>query len=330
MHDMNYLQGEVVSRKDYLKKKKREKTRKAIKKISARTWVLLAFILIISVYVFHQFYIYNTKHRLVQTLPDEISSMKEYNIYYMSESYAYDGENQLKTMSTTSSDKTTINEGLGITNIVVKNNIVYGIKNGALLKIINEGKESKVTTLVKENVKGFAIYNNEIYVYLNGKEIKPGIYSITKKNKTELVVSGQIFQMLVDKNYIYVVNINKEVVRYSKDGKEREILVEKSCAASIIQDEKYIYYVNLKNANKLYRVGKDNKKIEQISKTASLNNQFIGMNGSSFVGVYNDVAYYINTKDANKLYKSSINQDKDEIVLEDSIQILDVIDSTIC
>ena len=59
MHDMSYLQGEVVSRKDYLKKKKREKTRKAIKKISARTWFLFTFILIISVYVIHQFYIYN-------------------------------------------------------------------------------------------------------------------------------------------------------------------------------------------------------------------------------------------------------------------------------
>ena len=97
---MSYLQGEVVSRKEYLKKKKREKTKRALRKISSRTWILLAFILIISVYVIHQFYIYNTKHRLVQTLPDEISSMKEYNIYYVSETYAYDAENQLKSMST--------------------------------------------------------------------------------------------------------------------------------------------------------------------------------------------------------------------------------------
>ena len=83
----------------------------------------------------YQFYIYNTKHRLVQTLPDEISSMKEYNIYYMSQSYAYEGENQLKSMSTTSSDKTTIEEGIGLSNIVAHDNVIYGIKNGSLIKI---------------------------------------------------------------------------------------------------------------------------------------------------------------------------------------------------
>ena len=45
-------------------------------------WFMIAFILLISAYLIYQFYIYNTKHRLIQTLPDEISSMKEYKIYY--------------------------------------------------------------------------------------------------------------------------------------------------------------------------------------------------------------------------------------------------------
>ena len=53
------------------------------------------------------------------------------------------------------------------------------------------------------------------------------------------------------------------------------------------------------------------------------------MDGNSFMGVYDNVAYYINTKDSNKLYKSSVESKEDVAVLEDSIQILDVIDSTI-
>ena len=247
----------------------------------------------------------------------------------MSQSYAYDGENQLKTMTTTSSDKTTINEGLGLSNIVVKNNNVYGIKDGALLKITNDGKERKVKTLVKQNVKGFAIYDDEIYVYLNGKNIKHGIYIVDKNNKTKKIISSYINQMVVDKNYIYVVNGSKNIIKYNKNGKQDCILVNNESIASIIQDENFIYFVNKKDSNKLYRVNKETKKIEKVSKNGKLTSDFKGMNGDSFVGVYDDVAYYINTKDSNKLYKSSVNKEKDEIVLEDSIQILDMIDSTI-
>ena len=326
---MSYLQGEVVSRKEYLKKKKREKTKRALRKISSRTWILLAFILIISVYVIHQFYIYNTKHRLVQTLPDEISSMKEYNIYYVSETYAYDAENQLKSMSTSSSDKLTIDEGLGITNIKVNNNNVFGIKNGSLIKIDNSLKEDKVTTLIEKNVKGFTIYKNEIYAYLNGEGNEAGIYTISKKGKLNKIISGAVYQLLADKNHIYVVESNKNIVRYKKDGKEQEVLVNNSSAASIIQDEKAIFFVNIKDSNTLYRVDKETKKIEKVSKTATLFNGIASMDGNSFMGVYDNVAYYINTKDSNKLYKSSVESKEDVAVLEDSIQILDVIDSTI-
>ena len=327
MQDMSYLQGEVVSRKEYLKKKKREKTRKAIKKITPRTWFMIAFILVISVYVTYQFYIYNTKHRLIQTLPDEISSMKEYNIYYMSQSYVYEGENQLKSMSTTSSDKTTIEEGIGLSNIVVKNNILYGIKNGALIKIDTNGKENKVKTLIEKNVKGYAISKEEVYAYINGEGNEIGVYTFGKDDNLEKIISGEILQLLVDKNNIYVVDSAKNIIKYKKDGTNPENIA--SGASSIIQDEKCIYFVNSNDSNKLYRVNKEDKKVEQVSKTGTLTNNNNKMCGNAFVGVYDDVAYYINTSDKNKLYKSSESQEKDEIVLEDTIEILDVINSTI-
>lgn len=328
MQDMSYLQGEVVSRKEYLKKKKREKTRKTIKKIDSRTWFMIAFILLISVYLSYQFYIYNTKHRLIQTLPDEISSMKEYKIYYMSESYAYDGQSQLKSMSTTSSEKSTINEGLGINNLIVKDNIVYGIKDGALIKIDTNEKENNVTTLIKQNVKGYTIYENEIYVYLSGEGNETGVYILGKKNKLTKIISGDVIQILADKNNVFIVDSNKNIVKYKKDGKESEIIVNGS-AAGIIQDETYIYFVNINDSNKLYRVSKETKKVEQISKTGTLTNLTSKMNGAAFVGVYDDAAYYINTSDNNKLYKSSVNEAEDKVILGDSIQILDVINSTI-
>ena len=328
MQDMSYLQGEVVSRKEYLKRKKREKSKKVLRKISSRTWVMFAFILVISVYVFYQFYIYNTKHRLVQTLPDEISSMKEYNIYYMSQSYAYEGQNQLKSMSTTSSEKTTIDEGLGMYNILVKDKFIYGIKDGALLKIDTAEKKNKVITLVEKNVKGYAVFEDKEYIYINGEGDEPGVYTIGKKNKLNKIISGDITQLILDKNNIYVVDTGKNIVKYSKDGKKSEKLVN-GLAAAIVHDENYIYFVNKNDSNKLYRVSKSDKKIEQVSKSATLINYTSKMNGNAFVGIYDNVAYYINTSDSNKLYKSSVSMEQDEMVLGDTIEILDVINSTI-
>lgn len=329
MYGMDFSQDEVMSRKDYLKKKKREKTKIKLLNISKRTWFMLAFILVISCYVIYQFYIYNTKHRLIQTLPDEILSMKEYQIYYVSETYAYDAKNQLKSMSTTSNEKKTIDEGLGITNIDVKQNNVYGIIDGSLVKINTNTKKNETKKIVEQNVKGFAIYNEEIYVYLSGEGVETGIYKVGKKNKLEQIIWASVNQLLVDKNNIYIVNADKNILKYDKDGKNETLLLGGGSAAGIIQDEKNIFFVNVNDSNKLYKVEKETGTVNKITNNSGLNSAYIGMNGHSYMGVYDNTAYYINVNDSNKLYKTSIGSNEDIKILEDNIQILDVIHGTI-
>lgn len=329
MYSMGLGQEEVVSRKDYLKNKKRQKRKTMLGKISKRTWIMLAFILVISCYVIYQFYVYNSKHRLVQTLPDEISSMKEYKIYYVSETYAYDAKNQLKSMSTTSNEKQTIDEGLGITQLNVKDNNIYGIIEGSLVKINTNSKENEVKQLVEKNVKGYTLYNNEIYVYLEGEGVETGVYILGKKNEPKKVISGNIHQMLVDKNNIYLVNKDKNLVKYDKKEYKEKAYITNSSVAGIIQDEKNIYFVNMKDSNKLYKVEKETGKNSVVTNEANLKAVYINMNGYSYMGIYDDTIYYINTKDGNKLYKTKIGSKEDIKILEDNIQILDIINGTI-
>ncbi len=329
MHSMGLNQDEILSRKEYLKKKKKEKRKNALSKVSKRTWFMLIFILIISVYVIFQFYIYNTKHRLVQTLPDEISSMKDYKIYYVSETYTYDSPNQLKSMSTTSNEKTTIDEGVGITRISIKDNNLYGIKDGNLVKINTKEKDSKAVVLVEKNVKGYTLYRDDIYVYLNGEGVETGVYYLDEKNELSKIISGEILQLLVDNNNIYIVNKDKNIVRYNKDGKGETVLVKDASSGGIVQDDKNIYFVNIKDGNKLYKIAKSNRQVTAISKTGAVSNAYIGMDGYSYMGVYDNIVYYINTKDGNKLYKSSASLKEDQKVLEDNVQILDMINGTI-
>ncbi len=326
---MGLGQEEVVSRKEYLKKKKRQKRKTIFDKMGKRTWLMLAFILAISCYVIYQFGIYNKKHRLVQTLPDEISSMKEYKIYYVSESYTYDGKNQLKSMSTTSNEKETIDEGLGITQITIKDNHIYGIIDGSLVKIIKDGRKNKVEKLVENNVKGYCIYGENVYAYMEGEGVETGIYKLGKKNKTEKIISVYVNQLLIDKNNIYVVNGDKNIIKYDKDGKNETIVVNNGSAVGVIQDLDNIYFVNAADNNKLYRVVKETGEISHVTNEGTTCGWYTGMNGYAFMGVYDNTLYYINTKDGNKLYKTVVGSSEDIKILEDNIQILDVINSTI-
>lgn len=327
---MDFKQGETLTRKEYIKKKNKEKRKKAFKNISVKTWVMLAFVVLCSVYVIYQFYIYNTKHRLVQTLPDEISSMKDYKIYYTSETYTYEnGKNLLKSMSTTSNDKTTINEGLGIHQINVENNVIYGIKEENLVKIQLNSKKEECEVLITGNVKGYAMYKDEIYVYLSGDGVESGIYYLNEVNVPVKLVSCEIKQMLIDTNNIYVVNNDNKIIRYDKDGQGETILGDGTTSGGIIQDEKNIYFVNLSNGNKLCKIEKGTGILSEVSKTGTATSEVCNMDGYSFIGAYEDEIYYINATDGNKLYKSSTRLEEDEKILENNVQILDVIDGTI-
>ena len=328
MHSMGLNQNEIMTRKEYLKKKKKEKRKNMLSSISGRTWFLALFIIAISCYVVYQFYIYNTKHRLVQTLPDEISSMKDYKIYYVSESYAYDSKNQLKSMSTTSNEKTVIDEGLGICDICVKNGSVYGIIDGSLVKINTNGKKNEVTVLAQKGVKGYSIYGEEVYVYLNGDDIETGLYSVNSKNEINKIISSEVLQLLVDKDSIYIVNKDKNIVKYNKDGSGMKQITNNT-VSGIIEDDSNIYFVNIKDNNRIYRIEKSTDKISKVTDSASTLNSYNTMNGYSYMNVYDDSIYYINTKDSNKLYRTKIGKGADEKILDDNIQILDVINGTI-
>lgn len=331
MDRLDYNQDEFMTRKEYLRNKKKENMLFKIQRVRKSTWFTLLLMILIASYVIQQYYIYNTKHRLVENLPEEISSMQNYNIYYISESYAYEGETQLKTMSTTSDAKDTIKIGQGITQLKIKGMEIYGIKENKLIKISPNGKTEELKILVDKNVHSYEIYKDEIYVFLKGNDVETGLYKYNKEEKHKKIADGEVYQLLIDDNNIYVVTEkSKNIVKYDKNSLEKKPLTTDKEIGYIIQDNNSIYYSDKKRENKIYRIDKNNSKEKQITK-GSLKKPNIQnkINGISVMGVFEDKVYYINENDKNKLYKAKTDGSKEELILHDKVQILEVIGNTI-
>ncbi|MDD2627286.1 MAG: DUF5050 domain-containing protein [Clostridia bacterium] len=331
MDRLDYNQDEFMTRKEYLRNKKREKMLFKIQRVRKSTWFTLFLMILIASYVIYQYYIYNTKHRLVENLPEEISSMENYNIYYTSESYAYEGETQLKTMSTTSDMKDTIKIGQGIAHLKVKGNEIYGIKENKLIKIFPNGKTKELKVLIDKNVQAYEMFNDDIYVVLKGTDVETGLYKYNKEGKHKKITDGEVYQLLIDNNNIYVVKKeNKNIIKYNKNSLEEKALTNDKEIGYIIQDEKNIYYSDKKRENKIYKIDKNNSKEKQITKGSLIkSNNLNQTNGISVMGIFEDKIYYINENSENKLYKTKIDGSKEELVLHDQVHILEVIGNTI-
>lgn len=320
---------EVVSRKEYLKKKNRERKIRRLKGMSTSTRVIICFVIVISVYVAYQFSIYNKKHRLIQTLPDEISSLKDFYIYYVSDGYTYDKQNSLKYMSAMSDEKTNIEKGKGISKISISNKSVYGIKNGALVKVDTDGK---LTTLIEKNVQRFAVYKGKVYALLKGEGIETGIYTLNKRKEEVKVIDGDYGQILVNEDNIYLLNNERHIVSYDKDGKNQQNIMMDAEASYMILNGENIIFVNKSDGDKIYKVNvKDKKVLKLTNHSAGVadGGEFAYSNGEQYIGASEEYVYYINSSDENNLYKVKNDGTEEAKLLKGKVQILDTVEDTI-
>ena len=75
--------GEQISRKEYLKRKKRNS--KLLKKRSKITYILLAIFLALAVYIVVQLIIYRRYNNFKYTLGEGVNAQAVYNIYFITE-----------------------------------------------------------------------------------------------------------------------------------------------------------------------------------------------------------------------------------------------------
>ena len=317
---------EEITRKEYLKRKKKQK--QSLKKKSKISYIMVGALVILAVYVFFQFYVYNKSNNYKYVEGDGVSNQKVYNMYYVTEGYTYDPVYSLSSIRTDGFNDTLIYQNSGMHDIISKNNYIYGIKNGALCRFFKENSETE--TLVNSGVEKYTLTDTRVYYIANNKLSYIDVN--TKENKEFSI--DNVSEVLVDNNNLYVAKLEKTkkiLVRYDLEGGSELKLTDSQNVSYIIQDENSIYFVNKADGNKIYKIGKDGSNSTSLSDAVGISDKgnIKEIDGNKYLFVSNGKLYYINPSDSNSLWSVSLSDNSKEKVIYGSVQILQNVDDTV-
>lgn len=317
---------EEITRKEYLKRKKKQK--QSLKKKSKISYIMVGALVILAVYVFFQFYVYNKSNNYKYVEGDGVSNQKVYNMYYVTEGYTYDPVYSLSSIRTDGFNDTLIYQNSGMHDIISKNNYIYGIKNGALCRFSKENSETE--TLVNSGVEKYTLTDTRVYYIANNKLSYIDVN--TKENKEFSI--DNVSEVLVDNNNLYVAKLEKTkkiLVRYDLEGGSELKLTDSQNVSYIIQDENSIYFVNKADGNKIYKIGKDGSASASLSDAVGISDKgnIKEIDGNKYLFVSNGKLYYINPSDSNSLWSVSLSDNSKEKVIYGSVQILQNVDDTV-
>ena len=317
---------EEITRKEYLKRKKRQK--QSLNKKSKISYIMIGVLIFLAVYVFFQFYVYSKTNNFKYVEGDGVGNQKVYNMYYVTEGYTYDPVYSLNSIRTDGFNDTLIYQNSGMHDIISKNNYIYGIKNGALCRFSKENSETE--TLVNSGVGKYTLTDTRVYYIANNKLSYIDVN--TKENK-ELSIDN-VSEVLVDNNNLYVAKLEKTkkiLVRYDLEGGSELKLTDSQNVSYIIQDENSIYFVNKADGNKIYKIGKDGSNSTSLSDAVGISDKgnIKEIDGNKYLFVSNGKLYYINPSDSNSLWSVSLSDNSKEKVIYGSVQILQNVDDTV-
>ena len=305
---MEYSNGNTMTRKEYLKSKK--KTNFLLSKL--KYVLLIIAVILLSIYVFKQLNVYNNVTKLANKVVEETKLARTMTMYYVSEPYTKDGSTSVVLYKSYDESRTQIVGSENLTKIKVVENKLYGICDNKLYTI-DLLTNDKVQILDKK-VQDYLIQQEAIYLNLGD-----GIYKyIMSSGQTKKIIDGKCYQMIVDDNNLYVITdgkTSKSIIKYNLNGKKEKELSDKYIVTGIMLNGNNIYFTNSKDAN-LYMVSKSGGKIQKVmdDKVAKVEN----------VVCYKDVIYYINKSDNNTLYMYNIKTKEIKLVIKKNIESIQI------
>ena len=328
MQNLSINEEDIMTRKEYLKDKKKQK--KKLGKSNKKKYIVIAFISLLAIYVFIQFYIYYKQNNYKYLTDEDVDNQKVYNMYFLTEGYTYEPKTSLNLITTDSLNESTIAKNIGFTNITEYNDYIYGIKENGLYKINKTTYE--ITMIVEKDVNKFITYNEDIYI-LSGSENKLIYINPKTKEHKDLGVKN-VKEVLVDENYIFtcVTDLEKsKLIRIKKDGSDKKELTKDEKVSYVIQDNNRLIFVNKGNDDKIYSVNKDGSDLKKILDVKSISDsgdtEYI--DGNKYMFVKDDFLYYINTEDNDNLWRASLTSDVKDEILHTSIEMLEFTNDTI-
>jgi len=326
MSFLEYKKEEMMTRKEYIKNK--QNNNKKDRQYKILPILTIVFILLLSIYVYRQLNIYNSVTKMTKKIVEENNLRNTEKIYYMGESYTIDDDKLLFEYSLSDKSRKVIEAGKNFSNIKIDKNYLYGIFEGYLNKIDRATYEKE--KICDTKISDYLINGNKIYLYIVSKDKeKTGIYLLDQTNKkTSKIISGRVYQLIIDKKNIYTVmdgKTSKSIVRYTLKGKSKKILTDKEIVSYIIQNDNYVFYINRSKQGKIFYMAKEGKNMGVFSqgKVESYNQEEPFLNGNNVMGIVDEKLYYIDQE--NKELKAVNIKTKEEMSLSKDMSSIDKI-----
>ncbi|MEG0074074.1 MAG: DUF5050 domain-containing protein [Clostridia bacterium] len=328
MEDKQFNPNETMTRKEYLRSKKKQ-YRKSIRKSTIMFCVVIS---VLSIYVCTQLYVYSagesTKYTEGEGIREDV-----YGAYYVVPSYTYNTNYSVSYVQTDGANEKVILENTAFSNIVVDDTHIYGVRQGVLYRL-NKSTLS-IEEIVNSQVEKFVKIKERIY-FVTGTEKDGGKVESVNIDGTDrkVIYDKYAFQIIGDDSGIYVIANDasaRNIVKLGFDGESKNILVKSSSSNLILYDE-HVYYANKSDNSKIYKVSKnnpaDNIKLSDNSAVADKGSvRFI--NGKKVFFIRENQLYYINASDGYKLYKIDLDGNNDVCVLDVKIDTICVKDSIV-
>lgn len=327
MQRLQFDLGEKISRKEYLKRKKRNS--KLLRKRSKITYILLACFLGLIVYISIQLVQYNKYNSFKYTVGDGVSKQPVYSIIFVTEGYTYDPIYSVSTTLSSGEDEKSVLPSSNIRNVCVAQDCFYGLKDGGVCKISRDSYD--LEDVFSDDVKKFTYANNFIF-YVTNNEERLKSYNIENGETATFDVTN-VKQILATDNKVIAVTgtfTQKEIYSFGYSGQDKNKISSDAKATNTIVDGDTVYFVNRADEDKIYRVNTDGSnygKVSDIKSVTNLNED--EKDGSGYMFVNEDKLFFVNIADDNTLWSFNLTDGNLEKVLSSPIEMLGNIDDTI-
>lgn len=320
--------GEQISRKEYLKRKKRNS--KLLKKRSKITYILLAIFLALAVYIVVQLIIYRRYNNFKYTLGEGVNAQAVYNIYFITEGYTYDSVYSISSITSLGENETSILPSCNIEKVIVEQDFLYGIRDGALCRV--NKNDYTVEELIKDDIRKYVKHNNTIF-YISTDNMVLKSYNIDTK-ETKIFDLANVEQILVNEDNVFAVTHTteeKSIYRFNFDGQGKTKISSDAEVSYAIENNGVIYFVNRADSNYIYKVNTSGEGLSKVANIKSIHSKGKNdeVNGNKYMFIRENNLYYINPDDEDSLWRYNLDDGTNERVISASIEILQNVDNTV-
>lgn len=322
---MEYSSDKVMTRKEYLKSKRKGKLGLRILKYT----LLLTVIALLSVYLFKQLDVYNNVTKIANKVVEETALAKTLTMYYVADGYTKDSKSDVVIYKAYDESRTKIADTAGFSNINVVNGILYGLQDEALYAIeLETNLKSKV---IDGNIREYIVRGEKIYCYIESKSTKEtGIYLYDIATKEmKLIINIVSEQMLVDDNYIFVISkgkTEKSIIRYNLNGSGRTIMTDKEIVTYFKQDKNVIYYVADEKLYSLTKTGRITNLI--MEEDIYIDRDVVNFNAEPFA-IKDDNVYYITKGEEKNLCIFNIKTGEKQVLSKKNVESMQLVSNTL-